>query len=1726
MSKHRSIHRRVFFLLLTQALVALIAVAVVAAASEEPAQPPAPSARTTGDAWLFPGTFPEADLASLAPRQPNVDTTLSVSIVSSPWAINDSNKPQTEGPRVMVVEAAITNIGSTTAILPVITLDYNEDPANGWGLLPGEAPVRKLEELGPGETYHAYWFATYALTYGTGHVYTVSASADNASLVSTSQNVYRPTADTVETVRSLGGGSTRLQESTSAIYVGVAFTATVRWNLGTNFQSVLLSPVGNVDFDPSSYRLVASKVTFLAGSTPISSVADRLYFPTVPAGTTHALAEFVFLALRATETRICPYTTPRYPQDFKYDNGYCTPGLPIRGTVTLSMTKQVNASEVQQGQMLTYTIAFTNNGTKPLGNVWIWDDVDPAIGSIIIPTIDPPGDPTETTEQRAAWNVRDITASGEPGSTGMFTFTILVDGGGQDLADQTPIVNDVFFGIDPVEVPADAALTSTVTTMVQAPTIVVAKTDGLDIVKTGEALTYTLRITNSGSVAASSVVVTDLLPSGVIPGGGSSSTWHPAPIPPHGGFQVITIPLTVDAIVPDASILTNIMTATYQNDAGWVYDPKTDTDDTTVSAPFWVLIKSDDPDPVQAGATLTYTLSYFHNGITPGQDVTIVDTLPAEVTYNGIVSQPSGWGAPVYDAGPPATLTWYTPSLTVGASGTMVFSVTVDSGASGLITNDATLTSTDPVTDTMTSEETTVETSTDLAVTKTDDPDPVFAGNTLTYTLQVSNDGPSDASGVTLTDTLPAGVTLASADPSQGSFDDTTGVWSVGNLASGDSASLTLVLTVDSSTTGALFNRAVVSGDQDDPDTANNTDTEWTTVETSTDLAVTKSDDPDPVFAGNTLTYTLQVSNTGPSDASGVTLTDTLPTGVTFVSADPDQGSFDDTTGVWSIGNLASGDSASLTLVLTVDSSTTGILSNEAIVSGDQDDPNSTNDSATERTTVETSADLAVTKADDPDPVFAGNTLTYTLQVSNTGPSDATGVTLTDTLPTGVTFVSADPSQGSFDDTTGAWSVGALASGDSASLTLVVTVDSSTTGILSNRAIISGDQDDPNTANNTDTEQTTVETSADLAITKSDDPDPVAAAGTLVYTLTYTNSGPSDALHVYITDTLDANTMFGGVVSQPAGWTALPPDPGEPNVRIWYADSLAEGASDSIVFTVTVNADTIGEVVNRVTISSDTPDDDTTNNSDLERTAVGDPSRATIYGYVFVDTNCNGIWDGDETPISDVPISLDGPTSDNTWTNDLDPVGLYYFITDQAGVYRVIETDLDGYFSTTPNEVHLAVALGHSYRVDFGDAQGSECAAIYGTVFEDANSNAKWDAIELGISDVTITLDAAATTTTNEYGSYTFPTTVAGLHTVVETDPVGYMSTTPNEVDVDVLLGNGYQVDFGDVQFCTCPADEYEEDDTWQLAKELTVGVTQTHSFCDDATDWTSFTVQRGFVYTITTSSWGQRADTVLSLYGPDGQTLLASSDDFEGTDDYSSLIIWQAPTSAQGSYYVRTTNRAGLIGCDTEYDLGIAQKGFYFYYLPLIPRQYSGATTAGQTEAPAQVEQAPVSVETVQDLAQPEGAAAPEIALSPTGIITHTCPDLYEVDDTWELAKPIGDGELQVHSFDSDPREWAADKDFVWFYLQNGGSITFTLPSVTGTQTLMELYDSNGIPIPEHATTADQLVLTDLAQGRYFLSVSPRLASYGCANVAGYELKADMSRLTVIYLPLVLRSW
>lgn len=250
------------------------------------------------------------------------------------------------------------------------------------------------------------------------------------------------------------------------------------------------------------------------------------------------------------------------------------------------------------------------------------------------------------------------------------------------------------------------------------------------------------------------------------------------------------------------------------------------------------------------------------------------------------------------------------------------------------------------------------------------------------------------------------------------------------------------------------------------------------------DLAVTKSDGADPVTAGQNLTYTITVANAGPGEAQSVTLTDTLPTGATFVSATAPAGWMLATPDVGSGGTVTATAStlaadvtagAVVTIVVNVGAGVTGTLTNTAAVSSATTDPDSANDSAMATTTVrQPSADLAITKMDEPDPVTAGSNVTYTIRVRNAGPDAAQSVVLRDWIPAGTTFVSfATPADGWTLATPVVGGTGevtarraSLNSGGSADFTLVVKVDPTATGQIRNRAEITGASPDLEPGNN------------------------------------------------------------------------------------------------------------------------------------------------------------------------------------------------------------------------------------------------------------------------------------------------------------------------------------------------------------------------------------------------------------------------------------------------------------------------------------------------------------------------------------------------------------------------------------------------------------------------------------------------------------------------------------
>ncbi|MBM4458783.1 MAG: hypothetical protein FJ011_13610, partial [Chloroflexi bacterium] len=188
----------------------------------------------------------------------------------------------------------------------------------------------------------------------------------------------------------------------------------------------------------------------------------------------------------------------------------------------------------------------------------------------------------------------------------------------------------------------------------------------------------------------------------------------------------------------------------------------------------------------------------------------------------------------------------------------------------------------------------------------------------------------------------------------------------------------------------------------------------------------------------------------------------------------------------------------------------------------------------------------------------------------------------------------------------------------------------------------------------------------------------------------------------------------------------------------------------------------------------------------------GDRRGGMVAGVVFEDRNGNGRRDPDEPGIGGVAIALS-----NGETRTTDARGVYRFDGVTPGGYTVSETDPAGYVSTTPNLLTVFVAAGGGATASFGDRR---TGSISGVVFDDVNGNRVQDAGERGIGGVTVVLNNGAprTTTTTGDGAYRFDGVVTGVYTVVENDPAGYVSTTPNSRRVFIAVGGSASVNFGD----------------------------------------------------------------------------------------------------------------------------------------------------------------------------------------------------------------------------------------------------------------------------------------------------------------------------------------
>lgn len=471
----------------------------------------------------------------------------------------------------------------------------------------------------------------------------------------------------------------------------------------------------------------------------------------------------------------------------------------------------------------------------------------------------------------------------------------------------------------------------------------------------------------------------------------------------------------------------------------------------------------------------------------------------------------------------------------------------------------------------------------ELSVTKDHSPASFTPGEPVFYTVVVRNGGPSAAVGAKVDDDVPPeinNVTWSCAITGTGACGAVSGsgntIATTVNLASGSLATFTIQGILNPAATGSLVNVATVRrpNDNTDIDLSNNTARNVAPIIGVADLELNKTvRTTPPIASGSEVEFAIELRNRGPSIATNVEVTDRLPTGLTFVSARAEKGSYDSVSGIWTVGTMVRDEAVTLLVRAIWDGSS--VENTAEVTRSSERDPDSTPGNHDPREDDQSSArlplqiaDLELTKRVDQGRVNVGSNVSFAIVLANRGPNTATGVRVSDRLPVGLSLVSATPSQGGYDATSGTWSVGSLAPNAVVTLNIVATVLGP--GPFTNVAqVSSSDQYDPDSRPNNDNPQEDDQSFAtvagdliDLSLSKTvDNPQP-PHNGRIIYTIKLDNAGPSNATGVVVRDDLPAGLSFIRSTASRGSYNVA--------TGLWTVGSLAANASATLTIEATV----------------------------------------------------------------------------------------------------------------------------------------------------------------------------------------------------------------------------------------------------------------------------------------------------------------------------------------------------------------------------------------------------------------------------------------------------------------------------------------------------------------------------------------------------------------------------
>ncbi len=1016
-----------------------------------------------------------------------------------------------------------------------------------------------------------------------------------------------------------------------------------------------------------------------AGSTPATSIepAEVIVFTfSVALRDDVVLPTTIPNTATVTEASTIPGDDPA-ELDLPEVDADATLEIPVLdSTKSATLVDDLNMSGgASPGEVLEYTIVLTNSGDGPANNVTITDTPD-MNGTIVLGSVSTTlGTITSGNTGETVVSVDVPTLAAGTSVTIIYRVTINdpLPAGIDELVNQGLIESDEL----PDSVTDDPDTgdedDETIVPIDGAPDLTIAKDDGGITASAGVSVVYTLTYANVGTQDATGVEITETVPANTtFDPANSTAGWACLPDNTAGsvctlaignvaaGDPAVDVDFAVMIDLPLADGVTEINNAvSIADDGSNGPDPtpgdNDDTDDTPISdTPDFQITKDDGGVTAVPGGDVVFMINYSNTGGQNATGVVITETVPANTVFNPGLST-AGWAC-VPDNNPGSTCTLAIGALAGnGASGTADFAVTIDNPlASGVtsIMNTVSIADdggngADPTPGNNTNDDDTpINAAPDFVISKSDGGVSSGPGQTVVYTINYDNVGNQNATGVVITETVPANTTFDAGMSAAGWAcvpDGNAGsvcTFAVGALNVGGGSAVDFAIIIDDplpTNVKSIVNTVSITDDGTngmDPNPGDNTGGDNTPVGAVPDLTITKDDGGITATAGSTIPYAINYANIGNQQSTGIMITETVPLYTEFNAGASSAGWVcipDNTAGstcTLAVGSLnGGGDSGTATFavdVLATLPATVVSITNSISIGDDGDngadaDPNNNNDD--DDTPVDAAPDMSVTKVDQSDFVNAGGTVTYEISYANVGTQDATGVVITETVPANTTFAfgSSSPGWNCLPDATAGstctFNVGPVAAGAPAVVIgFAVVLDNPLPAgfdtVINNVSInddgTNGPDPDPN--NDTDDETTNVGAFPDLSIAKTDGDVTSGPGQTIVYTLDYANEGDQNSTGVVITETVPANTTFNPGVST-AGWVCTP-DNSAGSICDYTVGALDAGDSGRITFAIDVDdplALGVNLVVNNVSIEDDGtngPDSDPNNNDDTDDTSL------------------------------------------------------------------------------------------------------------------------------------------------------------------------------------------------------------------------------------------------------------------------------------------------------------------------------------------------------------------------------------------------------------------------------------------------------------------------------------------------------------------------------------------